>query len=460
MGIDLTQATDTSFKPTLYDVHKVLKEEVVGEHEAGMSLFTNWICSERDVMMAGPRASGKTFVTDHVRGFVGDLQSKEGGQSYVLTAGSDKSAYYQAEEINKSKYIVVLELNKIPKELVETLKDWGEGKDSKYRTTLMTGGMRRTKELILNRKPFVFCLADEDETKVDSQLASRLTVIRTDNSITQNRNVMNHQARLARLPDNPLRVDIASKTKLREHIMTLPLFRKYIWKNPASDMFTESVPPFFTDSRRDFQKYLDNVSGICRFHWKDRLKSVIKDNKEAYFITPQDMWLNHVIYGATVISSALKCNNIEREMMSILQVSETALKRADVQMELKKRGSTLSAGMCTRHLNSLTDLGYLEKDVAKENKKWVEYNVGKMFDEFSFTIDWKKVVDYSSSSMEELYPDVSEEYFTRYCKEPLVQHPFKDEMVNLLDIKVEAIKTYLGQAKIGTQYEVKSEVIK
>lgn len=458
INIDLTKATDTSYKPSLYDVHRVLEEEVVGEQESRMSLFTNWILSERDVMMAGQRSSGKTFITDHVRSFVGELEKSPRGQSLVLSSGSEKSAWYEADKLNKAKYIVVLELNKLPTEMKEVLKDWGEGKDSTYKTTIMSGGTRLTKSITLKRKPFVFCLADEQEMNVDAQLSARLTVIRTDNSITQNKNIMKHQAMLARLPTNPLKVDEEVKQKLVYHITTLPILDKYLWKNPAAELFIDSVPPFFTDCRRDFPKYLENAAGICRFYWKERLTMKINGDKEAYFITPQDMWLNHIIYGKTIINSALKCNNIEREMMGILQSADIPLKRVDVQKELKRRGMTLSSSMIARHLNTLVDLGYLEKDNVEGNKKVLQYTIGKMFEEFSFYIDWKTIIDYAYNSMRKLYPDIAEEYYKRYCKVPLVNHPFTNEVINLLEVKQEIIKTTLGKLEQFNNNNIKETI--
>jgi len=440
--IDLTAATDTSYKPNLNDVHRVLKEEVVGESESAMSLFTTWICSEENAMMSGPRSSGKTFVTDHVMSFVGNIGDDETGQGYILTAGSDKSGWYEAEQINRSKYVVVLELNKIPKEMQEILKDWGEGKDSSYKTVTMINGVRKTITKKLERRPFVFCLADEDEMKVDTQLASRLTLIRTDDSAQQSIAIMKHQAKLSKLPYNPLTVDNDTKIKLGKHIKTLPKLKGYEWKNPAADKFVDSIPPFFTDCRRDFPKYLKNVIGICRFHWKDRIK-LSKDGKEMYFITPEDMYYNHIIFGSTLISSALKCNNIEREMIKILGASVEQLKRADVQKELKKQGRTLSAQMVARHLNTLADLGYLEKETAGDKKSW-QYRIGQMFNDFMFEVDWTKIIEHTKTTMTELYPEIAEEYIKKYCTNPVVHNPFTNEEIKLNELEVDKLNAGIG----------------
>ena len=80
MSIDLSDNADMSFKPNLSIVNKILDEDIVGEYESRLSLFTSWILSECRVIMSGPRSSGKTWISDHVKGFIGELKTEEGGE--------------------------------------------------------------------------------------------------------------------------------------------------------------------------------------------------------------------------------------------------------------------------------------------------------------------------------------------------------------------------------------------
>ena len=262
MSIDLSGQADLKFKPNLFDVHKILDEFIVGEFESRMAVFTNWVLSDRHCMLTGQRSSGKTWITDHVSKLLPD----ENG-AYTIYSGSEKSGWYQAEAMKNHSHIVVLELNKIPKEVIEVLKDWGEGKDSKYKVVVSEGGNRRLQTYKLPCKPFIFCLADEEEMNVGEQLTSRLTVIRTDNSESQNRAVMYEQAKLAMNPKNTKKPPEELLLNMKQHIVTLPPIISTDFKHPASELFVNSSPSFFTDCRRDFPKYLENTNGICRFYF-------------------------------------------------------------------------------------------------------------------------------------------------------------------------------------------------
>ena len=290
MSVDLSSVTDMSFVPNLYQVHLILDEEIVGENETRMALFTNWILAYRNVSMSGQRSSGKTYTTERVARLLPDKNGL-----YNLSKGSEKASWYQAEQLKAHSHIMVPELNKLSKDAKETLKDWGEGKPSQYKTVVFEGGIRRTQTYTLNCKPFVFCLADEEEMIIDEQLRSRLTIIRTDNSEQQNRAVTLQQAELAILPNNPKKQSEDLFKQMKHHIATLPPMTKIEFRHPAAGVFVECIPPYFTDCRRDFPKYLANTYGITRFYWKERM-FIKKGDNLVFFVTPEDMYYNHIIY--------------------------------------------------------------------------------------------------------------------------------------------------------------------
>jgi Fe2+ or Zn2+ uptake regulation protein len=159
-------------------------------------------------------------------------------------------------------------------------------------------------------------------------------------------------------------------------------------------------------------------------------------------LTPADMFLNHIIFGKTLVNSALKCNNIQREIMNILQQKADYVTKSDVQKEMKLKGTSLSASMVTRHLNILTDLGYAEKE--KVSQTIVQYRIGKMFEEFLFEVDWDNVIEKSAENVKLHYPDVADEYIGRFCTDPEVVHPFTGKIIKLKEIGVMKAKATLG----------------
>ncbi len=430
MEVNMSVSADMNFNPSLYQIHLLLDESIVGEEQARMAVFTNWLLAYRNVNLAGQRSSGKTHIADSIAKF---LPKKNG--LFNVSSGSDKAGWYQAEALKNHSHVMIPELNKMPKDMLEVIKDWGEGKDSEYKVTVMEGGVRSVRKYHLPRKPFIFCLADEQEEKIDDQLRSRLTVIRTDSSEEQNRAVNLQKANFAMMPDNPNKVkDEKLFENVRHHILKLPPYKMMDFRHPGARYFVDCIPTIFTDCRRDFPKYLDNTYGITRFFWKNRMYYE-KEDKHVYFVTPQDMYYNHVIYGQTLIESSLRCSNMERHLISVLERANQPLNKKEVQAAVRQMGLNISAHMVTRHLGELSDLGYV--NVEKVGNKPAVYSPGKLFSDFDFEINWKNLVEEAKENMRKYYPDYAEEYIQKFCENPMVINPFTGVEINLLELKPE-----------------------
>ncbi len=460
MAVDLSTESDDNFKPSLYDVHKILEEKIVGEHQSRMALFTSWILADRHVLMQGPRSSGKTWITDDVarkflgmrKSFSNDYDGEATGRCYPVTLGSDKSAWYQVEQINAASHILIYEMQQMPKEFVEVLKKWGEGKEATYKVVQNIGGVRGIKPYILYPRPFTLCLADEEELKVSEQFMSRITVIRTDNSIEQTDAVNYRQAELAKDGKSSIKIDQTLLSNLKQHIATIPPFKSIRYIHPVADMFVEVIPSFFTDARRDFPKYLDNTYGIARFYWKERIIGKTKKGDKLLFITPQDMYLNHLIYGQVAVESSLKCSSMERTMIEILRINKEAMKSRDIQKKLREHDMNVSVHMVARHLTKLSDIGYIEKEKSSVSTL---YAPGEVFENFSTHVDWKKVIEKCKDFIQHKYSSIYDKYNKLYCTKPMVLHPLSGEQLNLLEIEDE--EPIEEQQDGLSKYETKEE---
>ncbi|KKL07522.1 hypothetical protein LCGC14_2585190, partial [marine sediment metagenome] len=293
------------------------------------------------------------------------------------------------------------------------------------------------KDYTLFPRPFVLCLADEEELKVGEQFMSRVVLLRTDQSIEQTEAVKIRQAQIAKEGKNKVVIDKELLVKLKQHIKTMPSFSTLKYIHPVADMFIDVIPSYFTDARRDFPKYLDNVYGIARYHWKERIIGKNKAGDNLLFITPQDIYLNHLIYGQVSLESSLKCSSMERTMIEIIRSAKGMLKARDVQREMKKEDTTLSVHMVARHLGKLSDIGYIERE--KKNNI-THYSPGEVFESFTTHIDWTKVVKGCKEFIRINYPSIYKKYNDTYCHKPMVIHPFSGQQLNLLEIREEIPK--------------------
>ena len=414
------------FKPTLHIIHKILNTYIEGEIETRLAIFTNWILAHQNVNLTGMRSSGKTIMIENVSRLLPDKNGL-----YNMSAGSDKSAYYQAEKIQSHTHIMIPELNKLSPTNRELLKDWGEGRSSKYEVVIFEAGNRRVQQYIIPPRPFIFCLADEQELKIDDQLRSRITTLRSDVSEAQSMAVNLRQAEEALLPSNTKTLNIEEFTRIKEHIATLPEWDEKSFRHPSANLFVGCIPTIFTDCRRDFPKYLRNTYGITRFYWKERISKEMNtlDNYDKFikrkvlFVTPEDMYYNHIIYGCMLIESSLRCSNIERQLIKILQNSKESISRNSIQSKVRQEGINISAHMITRHMSNLADLGYVE--IFKINSTSpATYTVGHLFKDFKFSVNWNEVIDESIINIRKYYPDIADEYVKRFCENPTAINPF------------------------------------
>jgi len=423
----------------LFDVHKIIDVYVVGESETCMATFTNWILACQNVNMTGQRSAGKTFITSNVAKLLPDVNGL-----YNLSSGSDKSHWYQAEALNKHSHVMIPELNKLPKQALEILKDWGEYRASDYSVTIFEAGNRRVHKYKMPPKPFIFCLADEEELEIDEQLRSRLTIIRVDISEDQNIAVNYNQAQLAMLPNNPKIDNMNNFDEVKSHIANMPPWDVESFRHPAATEFVNSIPTTFTNCRRDFPKYLRNTFGITRFYHNDRISkdiNILDSNnklvtKKIFMVTPADMFYNHLIYGNILIESSLRCNAVERTIIKILKETGQPVSRDVIQAKIRLKGMNISAQMITRHLKELRNLGYVKNVEVKKNTMAV-YTVGELFKDFNFEVNWKEIIDICKTNIKKYYPEIADEYIKRFCEDPVVIHPYVGTEIKLLELNYE-----------------------
>lgn len=423
--IDLSSMADMSLRPTLSDVNDILGTVVVGEEEARMSLFVNWILARKYVMLSGASRSGKTFLKDAVKDyFLGDM-------CHQISSGSEKSGWYDMEEIQKAQFIDVQELNQIPKEMLEVLKLWGESKAAKYRVVShsMATGKKENVTYELPYRPFVFAIADENNFDIPKELRYRLIEIRTDSSEEQNRRIIERQARISKNPRNQRELDTDKLEAIRQHIRTLPSFSKFFYINPAADTIARMTPSKFTDSRTAHPIFVDNVAGIQRFYWKSSL--IVTDKrykKPLMFISPQSMMQSLIIEGRIFINSSLKCNDIQREILEVIMQVNSIVDKKYVIKKLKERGINISSTMALKHLQALCDMTYLD-ELEHGNTKQYELNEG--FLHHTLSISGKEVVEECVKTMKEEFPEYLDAYKEAYLKDPTFIHPNTGERIDV-----------------------------
>jgi hypothetical protein len=66
---------------------------------------------------------------------------------------------------------------------------------------------------------------------------------------------------------------------------------------------------------------------------KERLTVEINGQK-TLFVTPADIFLNHFIFGTSLIASALRCSHLEKQMIKVIEKSGQLTKQ-DLQQHFR-----------------------------------------------------------------------------------------------------------------------------
>jgi hypothetical protein len=373
------------FMPEMYDVNIILDDTIVGKHTSRMSLFTIYILSKICSYVSGPSAGGKTMIMDAA------LDTLMPGDGVVIEGGSDKAIFDKEREIKKAKYVEIRELNKVNQLWIEIFKSWGEGKEFVYERAQLQGYNKRFE---LPPRPFVVSRADESANDFDvgAEFRSRMVEVSVDGSKEQTENVMERQAENVENPFEVKHVDKVYKACMKWHVSNLPEFDVIV--NPSGKMLKQYIPTVFTTARRDFPKYLANCEGIARFYHKERMCVEI-DGQKTLFITPKDIFLNHYIFGTSLIASALRCSHLEKQIIKVIE-KNGQLTKQELQRHLRTYNVNVTLRIIENHLKHLADLGYLNVDKPKRENF---YSVSEFYDEFSVDPDFNEIVEYIKERM-------------------------------------------------------------
>jgi len=428
-----------SDNPSLYDIHKsfniiqvkndqgkIIYNGVKGEHNLRMIMFTNFILGKKCIALLGSRSSGKTNIMKVVGSYASNPMS--------MDKASEK-ADLKNEELIKASHLFVPEINKINNNQIEMLKDFGEGATSVYKWHDVT--FKRTREIKIPPKPFVTALADENAAKIGEELMSRLTTLTTDSSTMMNEAVIKDKFEKAATPFKKLTIDQSDVVKYQMYVHALPNIDDITFVYIAGKAMIKAIPKWFSDSRRDTDKFLGNTYAITLFHYYDRIVQT-KRNKKIMFVTPEDMWYNHIIYHDVLVQSALKCSHLQKRILDILLVNKNErpnkpyMKVTEIHKALIHQALTVSVSNIESQLDSLYKNGYIYK-----SKDGV-HNTYEMGDEdtlsFNFDIDWNEIVEACKSNIREHYPEIADEYIKRFCgNEIICTHPFTGEKINILN---------------------------
>ena len=413
---------------------------IIGEDKLAVTSALAYLLEDTNFMINAYSGTGKTVIMNAVF----DLLRGTGIQTAVIEQLSDTALWYDMDKINSSRFIAIPEAQKCPETIIEILKTWADDRPAIRKRTDVTIQDVREQKLI---PKFVFmCKAVENkkgDAFLDAELERRYMITHTNPTVSQTKDVIRHKLNnIARPIEDIITMSDKEIQALRDHIKDCIISRddsKAIKvRNPCAPFLFDIIPTLFPIARSKVHYFMKLINAVARFYPGEMITSKRGDITYG-LITPKHNWLATQIYIDTFVTECLQMPSHGIDILKLIPDSEIdkygmvtseviKMSRREIQQGARAAGLPFSGKNINPLLMSLTMLGFLEQE-DEGNKK--VYFKSPLIREPSTKIDWNELMKDTQKFVKETWPEVADEYISRYCSEVEVVNPFTKEKIIL-----------------------------
>ena len=450
----------------LYDLtkyfHNVRKEDgtlnpILGEDELALSSCLSYLLEDNNFVIKAYSGTGKTVIMDAIFSLLPEEFY------YVLEHLSETAVWYDAEKINRARFIAIPEAQKLPEPVIEVVKTWGDGRSAYRKRTDVTIG--DTVETEIYPKYVFMCVAVENTkgaSYFDAELERRCMIMHTNPTVEQTERVLKHKLMDSAVPKSKLTtMSEEDIERLKDHMLKAVIERDdedaLIIKNPCAPFLFEAIPSAFPVSRSKVQYLLKLINAVARFY-PDEIIKVEKDGTQYGLVTPKHNWLGLRIYLNSFVSECLHMPSHGTDILKLFpntRIDRFGFADGDtIRMstnEIKKaaKAAGLPFTKIEPILGALVMTGFLEMDEDKGKKL---YYKSPLFEEPVAKINWSDLIEETKKFMAKNWSAVAVEYGGRFCSDIEIVDPFTGDDIKLgeraktaIDIETDAyepFKTY------------------
>ena len=209
-------------------------------------------------------------------------------------------------------------------------------------------------------------------------------------------------------------------------------------RNPCAPFLFDVIPTLFPIARSKVSYFLKIINAVARF-FPDEIMRVERDGTDYGLVTPRHNWLATQIYIDTFVTECLQMPSHgidilhlipDTEMDSFGMVSSDVAKLSmkELQQAARAAGLPFAQKNLNPLLTSLVMLGFLEMDDNDGKKRFFK---SPLIREPSTKIKWPELMESTQTLMKETWPEVADEYISKYCTDVEVKNPFTQEVVQL-----------------------------
>ena len=409
---------------------------ILGEDALALTASLSYLLEDTNFCVKAYSGTGKSVLMEAIFNLL--------PEEYVHTIEhlSETAVWYEADSINRARFIAVPEAQKIPEGVMEIIKTWADDRMATRKVTDVT--TKSAREQYLFPKDVFMCVAVENEkgsAMFDAELERRCMIMHTNPTVEQTERVIKHKlmhsavetASISTMSDEEM-------DGLKKHILESITARDEddatIIKNPCAPFLFNAIPSAFPVSRSKVQYVLRLINAIARFY-PDEIVRVERNGKVYGLVTPKHNWLALRIYLNSFVEECLHMPSHGTDILKLFP--ETRLDKfgfADsdtVKMsegELKKaaKAAGLPFTKLRPVLSGLLMTGFLE---VEDDGKHKLYYKSPLLTEPASKIDWSELINETKEFIRKEWPEVADEYIGRCCSSVQIVDPFSGDNIEL-----------------------------
>ena len=409
---------------------------ILGEDATALTACLSYLLEDTNFVIKAYSGTGKTVIMDAIFGLLPDEFY------HTMEHLSETAVWYDADKINRSRFVAKPEAQKLPERVKEDIKTWGDSRAAFRKKTDITVG--ETVKQTLNAKYVFMCVAVENtkgSSYFDAELERRCMIMHTNPTVVQTERVIKHKLLEAASPLSDLTtMSDAEIEGLRRHILDVIVNRDdeeaIKLKNPCAPFLFEAIPSAFPVSRSKVQYLLKLINAVARFY-PDEILRVEKDGVAYGLVTPKHNWLGLRIYLNSFVEECLHMPSHGTDILKLFP--DTRLDKfgfADgetIRMstnEIKKAAKAVGLPFTKLDpiLMGLVMTGFLEMDDDKGKRM---YYKSPLIDEPVAKINWSELIEETKEFMGKNWSTVAGEYNGRFCSDIKIVDPFTGDNVRL-----------------------------
>ena len=409
---------------------------ILGEDALALTASISYLLEDTNFCVKAYSGTGKSVLMEAIF----NLLPEE--YYHTIEHLSETAVWYEADSINRARFVAIPEAQKLPEGVMEVIKTWADDRSAKRKVTDVT--TKTAVEQFLYPKHVFMCVAVENEkgsAMFDAELERRCMIMHTNPTVSQTERVIKHKllhsavetASISTMSDEEM-------DALKEHVITAVRERDEddatIIKNPCAPFLFDAIPSAFPVSRSKVQYLLRLINAVARFY-PDEIIRMERGGKTYGLVSPKHNWLGIRIYLNSFVEECLHMPSHGTDILKLFPDSRLdkfgfadsdTVKMSEGEIKKAAKAAGLPFTKLRPVLSGLLMTGFLE---VEETDKRQLYYKSPLLTEPASKINWSDLIEQTKEFIRKEWPEVADEYIGRCCSSVKIVDPFSGDNIEL-----------------------------